>query len=195
MRRSHKKSLSALVPIAIKISDQTLRHFGNLTSQQLNWKPDADQWSIAQCFDHLVTANADYFPIFDKLLSGEGKNTAWEKLPLLPSFCGKLVLKAVSPETARKRKNPKIFNPSSSGVDENIILRFIDQQNDLVGYMKATEEFELEKIIISSPVSRLITYSLMDAYRIMVSHEERHLLQAVRVLEMDRFPNSIPQPS
>jgi hypothetical protein len=55
-------------------------------------------------------------------------------------------------------------------------------------YMRATEDLDLEKIIISSPVTNLITYSLMDAYRIIITHEKRHLLQAIRVSEMDGFP-------
>ena len=114
---------------------------------------------------------------------------------MLPSFWGKMVLKAVAPETTRKRKNPKIFNPSSSGVDEGIIRRFIEQQNDIVGYMKATEGMDLEKIIISSPVSPLITYSLIDAYRIMVTHEKRHFLQALGVLETSGFPKAIAENS
>ena len=57
--------------------------------------------------------------------------------------------------------------------------------------MKATEELGLEKIKISSPVTHLITYSLMDAYRIIINHEQRHLLQAKRVAEMDGFPKGI----
>ncbi|HYR77456.1 MAG TPA: hypothetical protein VEM96_16700 [Pyrinomonadaceae bacterium] len=54
--------------------------------------------------------------------------------------------------------------------------------------MKATEDLDLEKIIISSPVTKVITYSLMDAYRIIITQEKRHLLQAMRVSEMDGFP-------
>jgi len=37
-------------------------------------------------------------------------------------------------------------------------------------------------------VSRLITYSLMDAFRIVVVHEQNHFVQASRVLEMPGFP-------
>ena len=54
--------------------------------------------------------------------------------------------------------------------------------------MKATKDLDLEKIKISSPVTNLITYSLMDAYRIIINHEKRHLLQATKVSEMDGFP-------
>jgi hypothetical protein len=31
--------------------------FGDLGVAQLNWRPDATRWSVAQCFQHLLTAN------------------------------------------------------------------------------------------------------------------------------------------
>jgi hypothetical protein len=188
MTSNQCESLSGLVSAATTIADQTLSDFGDLTPRQLNWKPRAEQWSVAQCFDHLVTANAAFFPIFDNVLSGKKKKSFWESLPWLPAFWGKMLIKAVSPESKRKLKAPKIFQASTSSVDGAIIRRFIDQQNQVIKYMKATEGLDLEKIKISSPITRVITYSLMDAYRVMIAHEKRHLLQAMRVSEMDGFP-------
>ena len=183
--------LSGLVSAANAIAEETLSGFGDLTTPQLNWKPSADQWSVAQCFDHLVTANEAFFPIFERVLSGEKKHAFWESLPWLPAFWGKMLIKAVAPESKRKFKAPKIFHPSNSTVDGVIIRRFIDQQNQVIRYMKATEDLDLEKIKISSPVTKLITYSLIDAYRIIITHEQRHLLQAKRVSEMDGFPKVV----
>ena len=191
MASDQSEHLSGLVSAANAITDQTLAGFGDLTVQQLNWKPSADHWSVAQCFDHLVTANEAYFPIFEKVLSGEKKSTFWESLPWLPAFWGKMLIKSLDPESTRKMKAPKIFYPSSSRVDSSIIRRFIDQQDQVIRYLKATEDLDLEKIKISSPVTSLITYSLMDAYRIIITHEKRHLLQAMRVTEMDGFPKGI----
>jgi hypothetical protein len=191
MTSNQDEHLSGLVSAATAIADETLAGFGDLTAQQLNWKPGADQWSVAQCFDHLVTANESFFPIFDKVLSGEKKNTFWESLPWLPAFWGKMLIKAVAPESTRKLKAPKIFHPSSSSVDGAIIRRFIDRQNQVIRYMKATEDLDLEKIKISSPVTNLITYSLMDAYKIIINHAKRHLLQAKKVSEMNGFPKGI----
>jgi hypothetical protein len=191
MTSNQDEHLSGLVSAANEIADETLAGFGDLTAQQLNWKPGADQWSVAQCFDHLVTANESFFPIFDKVLSGEKKNTFWESLPWLPAFWGKMLIKAVAPESTRKLKAPKIFHPSSSSVDGAIIRRFIDRQNQVIRYMKATEDLDLEKIKISSPVTNLITYSLMDAYKIIINHAKRHLLQAKKVSEMNGFPKGI----
>jgi len=181
--------LSGLISAANAITDETRAGFGSLTARQLNWKPGAGQWSVAQCFDHLVTTNEAYFPIFEKVLSGEKKKTFWESAPWLPDLWGRALIKAVNPESKLKLKAPKVFHPSSSGVDGAVIRRFIDQQNQVIKYMIATEDLDAEKIIISSPVTKLVTYSLMDAYRIIITHEKRHLFQAKRVSETDGFPN------
>jgi len=183
--------LSELVLAANAIADETLAAFGQFTAEQLNWKPDAERWSVAQCFDHLVTANAAYFPVFDQVLSGKNKRTFWTSLPWLPGFWGKMLIKSVSPESARKLKAPRIFQPASSRVDGAIIRRFVDQQHQVIKYMKATEGMDAERIIIPSPVTGLITYSLMDAYRVIVGHERRHILQARRVTATDGFPKGI----
>ncbi len=183
------EDLSVLISAANRITDETRASFGGLTAQQLNWKPSADQWSVAQCFDHLVTTNGAYFPIFEKVLSGETKNTFWESVPWFPALWGKMLIKAVDPESKRKLKAPRVFRPPSSSVDGTVIRRFLDEQNQVIRYMKATGDLNVEKIIISSPVTNLVSYSLMDAYRIIVTHEKRHLLQAKRVSETDGFPN------
>ena len=31
--------------------------FGNLDARQVNWRPDAAKWSVAQCLAHLMAAN------------------------------------------------------------------------------------------------------------------------------------------
>jgi hypothetical protein len=188
MKNNQSDDLNGLVSAAGSVADETRTTFGKLTPQQLNWKPSAGQWSVGQCFDHLINANAAYFPTFEKVLSGQKNNTLWESLPWLPAFWGKMLIKAVSPESTRKLKAPTIFTPSSSNIDGHIIRRFIEQQDQVVRYMKATQGFDVDTIKISSPVTNLITYSLMDAYRIIVAHEKRHFLQAVRLSQMDGFP-------
>src|SRR5262249_14158953 len=152
--------------------DEARVRFGDLTAQQLNWKPGANEWSVAQCFDHLVTTNRAYFPIFEKVLSGEKKNTFWQSAPWLPSLWGMMLIRAVEPESKRKLQAPKVFRPSIRSDDGAVIRRFLDQQNHVIRYMKATEDLNLDKIIISSPVTNVVTYSLIDAYRIIITHEK-----------------------
>ena len=161
--------------------------FGRLTGDQLNWKPDAEQWSIGECFDHLITANRSYYPAIEKAIAGDRGRTFWERLPLLPGFFGKVLLKSVQPDAGRKLKAPSVFKPASSRISGSLIRDFVAHQGELIGLISRTSGLDPGKIIITSPVAAFITYSLMDAYRVLVAHEKRHFLQAKRVMDTGGF--------
>src|SRR5262245_49418349 len=76
--------------------------FGHLNSQQLNWKPAADSWSVAQCLDHLISINREYHPTFDRILKGEYGKTLLHRMPFLPALFGGMMVKALSPDMRRK---------------------------------------------------------------------------------------------
>jgi len=63
--------LPALINEANVIAVDAKSTFGRLTPTQLNWKPSAERWSVAQCFDHLLTSNKGYLPIIDSILAGK----------------------------------------------------------------------------------------------------------------------------
>jgi len=162
--------------------------FGRLNVEQLNWKPSPDRWSVAQCFDHLVTSNAAYFPIFESVINGQKKSRAIERLPLLPSLWGKLLIKSLDPKATRKLKAPGRFQPSASDISGSIIEEFVGHQTKIAESIEAINELDPERIVITSPAASIVTYSLMDAFRIIVVHEKRHLQQAQRVTQEPGFP-------
>lgn len=179
--------LPAVINAANNVASNTRSTFGHLTPSQLNWKPSPERWSIAQCFDHLIAVNKAYFPVIDNVLAGK-KRTLWESMPVLPGLMGKMVIKAVEPTSTRKFKARKNFEAAQSNISGSIINNFVDHQAEVVDKMKATQHLDLEKIIITSPVAAVMTYSLIDAYRIIVVHEQRHFQQAKRVTEETGFP-------
>jgi len=180
--------LKSLMAAVNNIAVETTTTFGQLTPSQLNWKPSADRWSVAQCFEHLLTTNKGYFPLIESVIAGQ-KQTLWTKVPVLPKLTGKLLIKSLDPASTRKLKAPKRFQPAQSNISGSVINEFVDQQTKIVETMKATEHLDLERIVITSPISAAITYSLMDAYRIIVVHEQRHFQQAQRVTEESGFSN------
>ena len=182
-----KADLPKLITEANALANNARATFGQLTAAQLNWKPSAERWSVAQCFDHLLTSNKGYFPIIENILAGQ-KRTFWQRMPLLPALAGTLLIKSLDPASTRKLKAPKSFQPAQSDISSSVIDDFVNQQGRIVEKMKATEHLDLERIIISSPAASPITYSLMDAYRIIVVHEQRHFQQAKRVTEESGFP-------
>jgi len=162
--------------------------FGRLNIEQLNWKPSPDRWSVAQCFDHLVTSNAAYFPIFESVINGQKKSRAIERFPLLPNLWGKLLIKSLDPKATRKLKAPGRFQPSSSDISGSIIEDFMKQQTKVAESIEAIGNLNPARIVITSPAASMITYSLMDAFRIIVVHEKRHFQQAQRVTQEQGFP-------
>jgi hypothetical protein len=179
--------LETLISAADSLADETKSAFGPLSPSQLNWKPSANRWSVAQCFDHLLTTNQGYFPVIDDVLAGK-KRVFWERVPLLPKLAGRFFIKVLDPASTRKLRAPKGFQPTQSDIPKSVIGEFIDQQQQLMEKMRASEHLALEKIVITSPIAAVITYSLMDAYRIIVVHQQRHFLQAKRVTQDQAFP-------
>jgi len=184
---AQRAELADLIAAVNKVASEAKSVFGNLSVTQLNWKPSSDRWSVAQCFDHLITSNKGYFPVVENVLAGK-KQTFWESMPLLPKLAGKMLIKSLDPASTRKIRAPKKFQPSESNISGSVIDDFAAQQAEIVGKMRATEHLDLGRIIITSPVAAVVTYSLMDAYRIIVVHERRHFEQARRVMEESAFP-------
>ena len=171
-----------------KISENARTTFGNLSAEQINWKPSAERWSVGQCFEHLIKINSAYFPQFESIIKGEKKQNFWETYSPFSGFFGNLLFKSLSPEAERKLKAPKVATPSASNIQPTIIEDFVTHQAELAGQIRQTENLDAKKIIITSPFIKAITYSLFDTYRILVTHEKRHFEQAERVVQADGFP-------
>lgn len=165
---------------------QFLDAFSDLSLEELNWKANPDYWSIGQVIDHLITTNQQYHPIFDQVLEGSYKSRLYERLPLLPALFGKMILNSVQPQTSRKTKTVPVFEPSTSDIPFDILVRFQSSQEVLGGYLTRLAELPLSSIIITSPASKIVIYSLSSALEIIVAHEQRHYLQAQNILQQAR---------
>ena len=66
-----------------------IEHFGVLTAEELNWKPDPKTWSIAQNISHLIQFNETYFPILESLQKEKYKPHLWQSSSLSSLFLGK----------------------------------------------------------------------------------------------------------
>jgi hypothetical protein len=184
-----KPTMSEIIGEVKAISRDAWATFGHLSAEQINWKPSAESWGVGQCFEHLISANREFYPQFDQIANNEKRTTLWQRVPFLPGFFWSLLVKAVAPNSSDKFKAPKKFRPSSSDVDPKIIEQFLLHQDEVIELIEKIGERELDRIIIYSPVTKVIIYSLLDAYRIIVLHERRHFQQAERVMAMPGFPN------
>ncbi len=177
-----------MISEAEKIIEETKETFGNLSGEQLNWKPNANEWSIGQCFDHLITTNNLYYEPIQKVADGTHVNNWYSLVPLLPTLNGLILKKLVSPETARKMKTFKIFEPATSDISGTIIEDFSENQEKLISFMDTTKDLDWDKIKIPEPIGKAVNITLKDAFEVTILHERRHFNQAKRVLEAKEFP-------
>ena len=156
--------------------------FDKLSTEDLNWKPSPSTWSIAQNIDHLIVINKTYFPILGELKSGKFKTPFLGKIDFIVTYLGKLILKAVEPSRKKKTKTFSIWEPSESKIAADILVQFSNHQIKLKQEILAVKDLVNKGTVIASPANKNIVYKLETAFDVIVTHEQRHLVQAKEVL-------------
>src|SRR5215470_6565197 len=150
-----------------------------LSDQQLNWKPRPDQWSMAECLDHLSLSNAAFAPYLSNAIARGRTKAPVQMAPAYhPTRIGAWLIRQVSPEAPRKLKAPKIFRPAEPSKIASALDHFLDGQAKFLNLVQQVAGIDYNSIRLRSPVTPLIRYSLADALVVTVVHEKRHLDQA-----------------
>ena len=156
-------------------------YFGQMTNEQLNSKPNAATWSIAQNIDHLMVINNSYLPAIEEIRAGKQKLGRLSKLDFMTRFFGNFILKSVGPSRKRKMKTFPVWEPSKSDVEGDILAKFTEHQENLKKLIASSEDLLTKGTLIASPANKNIVYKLEVAFEIIVMHEQRHLAQAKEI--------------
>src|SRR5690606_8667577 len=119
----HYASLSpaALCDEFTGIARDAAERFGRYTPAQLNWRPQPDRWSIAQCFDHLLKSDDEMLQAIGRALDREAPQTIWQRLPLWPRIFGRLLVTSQAPGRGQKYQAPVSARPASSDIGPDVI--------------------------------------------------------------------------
>jgi hypothetical protein len=170
------------------VGQEAAVEFGGLAARQLNWRPDDTRWSVAQCFEHMVTANGLLMMSSEAALTGSEPRTVWQRLPGVPGLLGRMLIRSQAPGGTRRFTAPSKAQPAASDIAADIIPRFVAQHRDVVVRLRALDEPRAARTIMTSPFARVITYSVLDGFRLMLTHDRRHVEQARRVRQAPGFP-------
>ena len=169
-----------------EIAREAQMTFGRLDARQLNWRPDAMRWSVAQCFEHLVTATSLILRSAETALRSP-PSTMWQRLPLLPSVFGRMLIRSQAPTTKQKFTAPVQARPTTSEISGDIIQRFAEQRLAAADWVRGLDPREARRAVMVSPFIKVVTYSVMDGLRLVVAHDRRHFEQARRVMSSPEF--------
>lgn len=185
--------LDALKKDSLSINDIFQSQFLSLSVDQLNWKPDIHSWSISECLEHIVLSGQFYInEITNSFLSHKPENEPIN-INFKPGLIGNYSAKSMKPENSGEIKNKmktfKRMEPGKSGIDaKKLFIDFGKYQDDLILLIEKARYYNLNTIKINSSIGRIIRFKLGDAFRFVIAHNQRHIQQAIHVLQSDGFP-------
>ncbi len=162
--------------------------FGALSSEQLHWRPGTDRWSVAHCLCHLVRVGEAYRKKLEPEIQRARDQGTAAKGPVRGSWFGRWFTSQMGPGKGFRARAPAVFRPDLEAGPDDAVERFLQEQDQLIDLVHGARGLDLDRVRISSPVTRLLRFRATDAFRIIAEHEWRHIDQARRVTESPEFP-------
>lgn len=151
-----------------------------LTDEELNRRPAPVRWSVGECFVHMNRTNRGYLDAIEPAVREARAKGRLAAGPFRYGWFEEWFVRQMSPPVRRRFKAPKPFAPVVSGtrVDPGEVREFFALLDRLEAAMAEADGVDLAAVKVPSPASRLIRFRLGPAFRLLVGHTERHLIQA-----------------
>lgn len=154
----------------------------NLSAAQLVRRPGSQQWSAAECVEHLNITTRAYLPLLDQAQMNARKNGILGKGPFRMDLLGRFLRWSLEPPPRFRSKTGKAFEPVDVANASGVLSDFVSLQQQLIARVCASEGLALDHIKIASAFNRSLKYNLLSCFKILASHERRHLWQADKAL-------------
>ncbi len=178
---------SKLAAIRDELSETTSRlHRLVDTLDENTWGrgPGGGKWSIARCIEHLNLTSRAYLPVLRDAFKDARARALIAKDPSYGlDFWGWLLFKSIEPPARFRMKTPDPFVPPTIEPKDKVIREYDGLQAELVALLDDAADLALGKVKIESPFNSRIGYNAYSAFRLIPSHQRRHLGQAERVFQ------------
>jgi hypothetical protein len=147
------------------------------------WREAPGTWSVAECLDHLATANRVYLEAMRPPAEAARARGRVRRGPARPGIVGRLFIRSLEPPVSRrfKARAPQIIRPRPSPPLAEAFAAFTASQEEVRIYLRSCADLDLARIRFPNPLVRGIRFSLATGLHVIAAHERRHLWQAWRV--------------
>lgn len=147
------------------------------------WQPPPEGgWSIGDCLAHLNVTGRLYADKLSAAITQAQEKGVRGAGPFRYGLLGGLFVRLQEPPVKRRVKTPKVFVPAAAP-DEDVVTPFLSLQDVFWGLSERAEGLDLARVTVTSPATRFLRLSLLEAFGATLAHERRHLWQAARVKE------------
>ena len=174
----------AVLERAFESNEQEARVLvSGLSEGQGTWRAQPGSWSVAECLDHLATANRVYLaamqPPAERALA-EGRS---RRGPALPGVIGGWFVRSLEPPVKAlfKTRAPRKIQPRPSPPLGHALEQFLASQREVVAFLRKYSAIDLAGVVFQNPFLGAVRFSLATGLHVLAAHERRHLWQAQRV--------------
>ncbi len=152
-----------------------------ISDEKLQFKQSSKSWSVLECLEHLNLYTAFYNQEVHRRMKASS-------LPFSETFkstyLGEKFSNDMLPKEGMKTMNTfKSKNPNASQLDkEQVLLTFIKLQEELLVHLNTGYTKNLNKIKTRTTLP-ILKFKLGDTFRFVIHHNERHVVQAKKVLK------------
>lgn len=153
-------------------------------SEQLGTRrPQPAAWSVAECIDHLATANRVYLASMREPALRARQEGRTRRGPARPGLIGGLFVYTLEPPPKwwAPMAVPKKIRPSPAPPLAPSFAAFIASQDDVRAFLRENANIDLSGVGFPNPFIPGLRFSLATGLNVITSHERRHLAQAWRV--------------
>lgn len=153
----------------------------DLSEQQMQFKPDAESWSVAEIVEHINIVEGG----LKSMLEAKFAEDATPELRAEVKMTDEQIIGFIT-DRSQKIKTQSQFEPSAKYVSADEALEaFKDQREDIVDFLKDSDVEDMRNYINEFPFGKI------DAYQtvlFMAGHTARHTQQIEELKLIDGFP-------
>ena len=149
------------------------------------WRPGPGKWSVAECLDHLATANTLYLRAMEPKAALALMQGRRRRRPAQPGFLGGWFVRTLEPPVAvrSRRKAPAVIRPRVAPPLADAAREFFESHHAIGEFLHRYADIDLAGVRFKNPFIGVIHFSLATGLHVLAAHERRHLWQARRVRE------------
>jgi hypothetical protein len=154
-----------------------------LTPAQGTWSAAPGSWSVAECLDHLGTANRVYLDAMQPPAARARSAGRQRRGPAQTGVIGGWFVKYLEPpvKAALKSKAPRLIRPRAAPALDDAMATFLASQAMVRAFLQTYADIDLAGVRFPNPFIRGVRFSLATGLHVIAAHERRHLWQAWRV--------------
>lgn len=176
------------------ILEKAISQWQMTPSVKLLQAPGTNQWSAAQCLEHLNSYGRYYLPEIEKAIETAKQNKWLASEKFTAGWIGNYFTNLMMPERDGK-KMKKMSAPKNHTTDADLesyqlVSELIYQQEKKLKLLEEARKIDLNKAKVSVSIAKFIKLKLGDVFMFLSAHNLRHIAQAERAMATLKTANA-----